>query len=119
MKRTNAQPTEALSPEPKSSKPTTHNALRCLSNDLLLLKRDHVGRTPNCFPHLVLSAVPTTSHVLGKHLPGELQNEKSAEGLCSREAAISSEFEGTSVRKVIFLGSLRQVSGEECDDGWS
>lgn len=119
MEHMNAQPTGALSPEPKSSTPTTHNALRCLSNDLLPLKRDHVGRTPNCFPHLVLGAVLTTSHVLGKHLPGELQNEESAEGLGSREAAISSAFEGTSVRKVIFLGSLRQVSGEECDDGWS
>lgn len=117
MERMNAQPTEALSPEPQSSEPTTHNALRCLANDLLPLKRDHVGRTP--IPHLVLGAVLTMSHVLGKHLPSELQNEESAEGLGSREAAISSAFEGTSVRKVIFLGSLRQVSGEECDDGWS
>lgn len=67
----------------------------------------------------MLSVVLTTSHVLGEHLPGEHQNEESAAGMWSREAAIASTFEGTSVRKVIFLGSLRQVSGGECDDGWS
>lgn len=98
---------------------TTHSALRYLFNDLLPLKRDHVGRTLNCFLHLVLSTALTTCQVLGKHMLGELQSEESAEGMWSGEAAISSALQGMAVRKVIFLGSLRQVSGEECDDGWS
>lgn len=112
----NAQPTGTLSLEPKAS---TSTPFRYLFNDLLPLKHDHVGRTLNCLLHVVLSTELTTCQVLGKHLPGELHNEESAEGMCSREAAIFSAFESMSVRKVIFLGSLRQVSGEEHDDRWS
>ena len=81
----NAQPTGTLSLEPKAS---TSTPFRYLFNDFLPLKHDRVGRILNCLLHLVLSTELTTCQVLSKHLPGELQNEESAEGMWSREAAI-------------------------------
>ena len=112
----NAQPTGALSLEPKTS---TSTPFGYLFNDLLPLKHGRVGRTLNCLLHLGLSPELTTCQVLGKHPPGELQNEERADRIWSREAAIFSAFEGMSMRKVIFLGSPRQVYGEERDDRWS
>lgn len=84
----NAQPTGALPLEPKIS---TSTPFRYLFNDLLPLEHDHVGRTL-CLLNMVLSTELTTCQVLGKHLPGELQNEESAEGMWIREAAIFSAF---------------------------